>query len=410
MRDREGAAMIGARVIKTCFAVAISILIAKSLDLYTYHFAGIIAVLSVQPSLYRSLRFGIQQPASAIMGALLGAVGLFTFGDSFISMGFISFLLMVIHVKIKWTNSLLLSVVIGINTMGTLGMDFWDAAWNQIMLVLIGTGTGTLINLIHKPIHQERAEVQLKQSEEMLRALLHFILLDLNKKQMTPYSLMVNQIDEIRQFLKKAKEISALVLEDRKFRKIPFKNTSNIIESFEIMLGQIHDMSQVLSSIDLIEEEIEFSKKSIRLLIRMQENVIHGKKNNPKLMESVLDHKRNQLWKDSDDGKAYPNKIGFYHFYGHLKEYLKALELFQVGNAGQVKKQLVYTSIDRPGLVAEISNILAKHDLNITNVSMRVKGDFATTIIEIACSFDFESDGLIEQVLKLNSVLTVEVK
>ncbi|MGO0063354.1 aromatic acid exporter family protein [Brevibacillus fluminis] len=42
--------LIGARVIKTSLAVLLSILIARSVELHTPHFAGMIAVLSVQPS------------------------------------------------------------------------------------------------------------------------------------------------------------------------------------------------------------------------------------------------------------------------------------------------------------------------------------------------------------------------
>ncbi len=50
--------MVGARVVKTSLAVLLSILIARSLDLNTPQFAGIIAVLAVQPSIYRSIRYG----------------------------------------------------------------------------------------------------------------------------------------------------------------------------------------------------------------------------------------------------------------------------------------------------------------------------------------------------------------
>lgn len=396
--------MIGARVIKTCMAVAISILISKSLDLYAYHFAGIIAVLSVQPSLYRSLRNGVQQTASAVIGAVLGAAALFTLGDSFLAMGFIAFLLMALHVYIKWTNSLLVSVVIAINTMGTIGLDFWEAAYNQIALVIIGTGVGTLINLIHKPVHQERAEVILHQAEGMLRALLHYFSLDLEKRRITPYSSMKNQLDEIRNYIKKGKEISGLINEDRKFRKNSLKNTSNIFQSFETMLERIHDMSKALAGVELVDDELAFSKKTLHILISMQEKIIQGKRLNLKLLIRVLDQKRNQLWKDAVDSQ------GFYNFYGYIKEYLHELEHFLVENSGQIKKHLSYTSIDRPGLIAQVSQILVKYNLNITNVSIRVNGEFATTTMEIICKCDFEDQKMTQEILKIDHILSVEFR
>lgn len=396
--------MIGARVIKTCVAVAISILIAKGLDLYTYHFAGIIAVLSVQPSLYRSLRNGVQQTASAVIGAVLGAIALFTLGGSFLAMGFITFLLMAFHVYIKWTTSLLVSVVIAINTMGTIGHNFWEAAYNQILLVLIGTGVGALINLIHKPVHQERAEVILNQAEGMLRALLHYIYLDLEQNRMTPYASMKNQFDEIRMYIKKGKEISGLINEDRKFRKSSFKNTSTIFKSFETMLERIHDMSKALTNVKFVEAELTFSQKTLRILITMQEKIIQGKKLNLTLLKRVLDQKRNQLWKDSIDSE------GFYNFYGYIKEYLNELEQFLIENSGQIKKQLSYSSIDRPGLLAQISKILVKHNLNITDVSIRVNGEFATTTIETTCKSDFEGHQMLQEIQKIDHVLSVEFR
>ncbi|WP_373229808.1 aromatic acid exporter family protein [Cohnella sp.] len=394
--------MIGARVIKTSLAVATSVLIAKSLDLYVYQFAGIIAVLSVQPSLYRSLRNGIQQTASALTGAALGAIALFTIGESFLAMGFVAFMLMVFHVYIKWTNSLLVSVVIAINTMGTIGLNFWEAAYSQMALVLIGTGVGTLINLIHKPVHQERAEIILNQAEGMLRVLLHYIVLDLEKNQITPYPFMKEQIDEIRLYLKKGKEISGLIIEDRKFSKTPIKNTSKIFQSFETMAERIHDMSKTLTNIDLVDDELKFSKKSLKIVISMQEKIIQGKRLNLKLLTRVLDQKRNELWRGSDESE------GFYNFYGYIRAYLKELEHFLVENSGQIKKQISYSSIDRPGLIAEISKLLVNYDLNITNVSIRVNGEFATTTIEVSCRYDFEGNKMIKEILNVDDVLTVK--
>jgi predicted amino acid-binding ACT domain protein len=396
--------IIGARVIKTCLAVTISILIAKSLHLYAFQFAGIIAVLSVQPSLYRSLRMGIQQTTSAVLGAALGATALFTAGGSFLTMGLTAFLLMVFHVQIKWTNSLLVSVVIAINTMGTIGLDFWEAALNQIALVLIGTGVGTLINLMHKPIHQERAEVILHQAETMLRTLLHFILLDLQRNQITPYPVIKDQIDEIRVYVKKGKEISGLVNEDRRFRKIPFKNTSSIFQSFETMLERIHDMAKVLTDVEFIDDEITFSKRSLDLLIRMQEKIIQGKKFNFNLFKHVLDQKRIQMWKGVEDSES------FYNLYGYVKEYLKELEHFLAQNSELIKKQLSYTSIDRPGLIAEISATLVKHGFNITAVSIRVNGEFATTTMQLTCPLNVESNEMLQDILQVDHVLTVALK
>jgi uncharacterized membrane protein YgaE (UPF0421/DUF939 family)/predicted amino acid-binding ACT domain protein len=399
--------MVGARVIKTCLAVMISVYIAKALNLYSFQFAGIIAVLSVQPSINRSLKYAVQLTASAVIGAILGVVALFALGSwSFLVMGVVTFIIMVLHVKVNWTSTLLVSAVIGINTMGTVETDFWHVAWDQIALVLIGVGAGILINLIHKPVHQERAEVVLKQSEGMLRALLHFMHFGLQNKQITPYTTMKIQIDEIRGYIRKGKEISSFINEDNRFRRTAVKNTSSIFESFKTMLERINDMAKALANFDIIADEIKFSEKSLHLLIRMQENIIRGKKMNPRLFKLALDKKRNQIWQASDGSEDITKELAFFNFYGYIIEYLQELEHFLVENTGLVKKSLTYVSVDRPGLIAEISGILLKNNLNITDVSIQVSGDFATTSIKVSCPASFESGEMLAEILMVKGLLT----
>ncbi|MBW5447546.1 ACT domain-containing protein [Cohnella sp. CFH 77786] len=396
--------MVGARVLKTCLAVMVSVLIANSLHLHAYQFAGIIAVLSVQPSLHRSLKNGIRQLASAVMGALIGSVALFAAGDSFLTMGIVTFLLMGLHVRIGWTNSLLVSVVIAINTMGAPGLPFWESALNPIALVLIGTGMGTLINLVHKPVHQERAEVLLTQSEGMLRALLYYMLLDLENGRVTSYVSIKEQIDEINGYLKKGKEISGLVTEDRKYLKTAYKNTSNIFQAFESMLARIDDMAKVLTLTDPSEEEIAFTAKALKLLIRLQEQIVSGKKPNLASYKRALERKRALMWNGSGESE------GFYNLYGIMIDYAREMERFLVENAGMVKRQLSYTSIDRPGLIAEISDILGRHGFNITGVSIRVNGEFATTTMEVAARDEAGQEDAVRDIRKVRHVLTAKLR
>ncbi len=146
-------------------------------------------------------------------------------------------------------------------------------------------------------------------------------------------------------------------------------------------------------------------------MIKMQENIIHGKKMNAVFLKLVLDKKRSQIWQASDgDEEDFSKELAFFNFYGYLIEYLQQLEHFLVENTGSVKKVLSYVSIDRPGLIAEISNILMKHNLNITDVSIQVSGDFATTSIMVTCPLNFENGEILKEILKVNGLLSGEFK
>jgi uncharacterized membrane protein YgaE (UPF0421/DUF939 family) len=317
--------MIGARVIKTAMAVTLSILTARSLELDTPQFAGVIAVLAVQPSIYRSFRYGVQHTVSAILGAIFGAYALQMLGNSFLIMGMVAFLLMVLHVKLRWTNSLLVSVVIAINTMGTASHFFGQSALNQMALVLIGTGIGALVNLFHKPVHHERAEHLLIKSDGMLRSLLYYMYLDLMENRVTPYVKMREQINEVRRYIEEGKDISILVNEDRRFRNPAAQNTLVMFQSFESMVERIRDISKELQKIDVKNGETASLKKALLVVAGMQERHLAGKKIHSEWLEKVFDNKRNDLWGVHEITSEFKTKLACYNCYGFLKEYLREL-------------------------------------------------------------------------------------
>lgn len=399
--------MIGARVVKTAVAVTISIGIAQSFNLHTFQFAGIVAVLSVQPSIYRSLRNALQLTASAVIAALLGALALHMLGGNFYAMGLLAFVLMALHVKIRWTSSLLVSVVVGINTMGLIGLDFKEAAMNQIALVLIGVITGTVVNFIRKPVHQERAEIVLKQSDSMLRVLLDVIIIDLENNRITPYPFIVEQIGEIGGYVRKGKEIAGFVEEDRKFRASTM-NVAKIFDSFDRMLRRIHDISKALASVEPIRAENEYVSKALKLVERMQGAIVMGKRVNAARFKRTVENKREQMWKALDGSVHAPVFMAYYNVYGYLLEYVDELSLFLVAKNGGDKRRLTYISIDRPGLLAEVSAVLQRHELNITNVSMKVSGNFATTTIEVSGQADVKRKEVETELMKVVNVLDVE--
>ncbi|MGE5703263.1 MAG: FUSC family protein [Clostridia bacterium] len=321
--------MIGARVIKTSLAVTLSILIARSFELHTPQFAGIIAVLSVQPSLYRSFRHGLQHTASAAMGAVAGAYCLAELGNSFLVMGLVTFGLMAVHVWIKWKNSLLVSVVVAINTLGTTSMYLGESATNQLALVLIGTGAGMFINACYKPRHDKREEQFLKQSEEMLRSLLYFIYIDLVRGSITDYPSMRKQIDEVKRYIENGKEVSAMIGEDRRYHRLPKANRLILFTTFESMAERIRDISKALQKADVLHLERTFMQKVLLLLIRLQEKAQGERLVHFAWVESIIERRRQALWSEQDRSAGFAQKLALYNTYGFLLEYARHTAFLQ---------------------------------------------------------------------------------
>lgn len=407
--------MFGARVVKTAIAVTAAIGIAQYLDLYTFQFAGIVAVLAVQPSIYRSLRNAVQLTVSAIIAAWLGAVALFTLGGVFYAMGLVAFLLMILHVKIRWTNSLLVAVVVGINTMGTIGLDFKEAAWNQMALVVIGTLTGTLVNLVRRPVHQERAEVVLRQSESMLRVLANFLLIDLERNRITPYELIRAQVAEIGGYIKRGKDIAAYVREDRRLRRqTEAVDTAAIFQSFERMLSCLDNLSRSLAGAAPVPGEMTFLRKALQLAVTMQSNVTNGKRIHSRGFARVLERKREHMWRELDGTEDAAVFLAYYNAYEYVQQYVRELSLFLAGKEGLDRWLLTYTSVDRPGLLAEVSAVLQRHGLNIIQVTIKAGGNFAQTTMEVTSRPDAGSRAaaarVADHVSAVDDVLKAEMK
>ncbi|WP_018132862.1 FUSC family protein [Effusibacillus pohliae] len=363
--------MIGARVIKTSLAVSLSILIARSCKLDTPQFAGIVSVLAVQPSIYRTFRHGLQQTASALMGAALGAWVLFVAGNSWLVMGGVALLLMALHVRIGWTNSLLVAVVIAINTMGTSRLTFAESAFNQMALVAIGMGIGTLVNLLHKPAHEARAEVAAVQSERMLRALLHYICLDLQDRRVTPYDpVMKGQISQVRAYIEKGKDISRLIREDKRFHTAG-RDPLAMFHSFESMAERIRDIVKELQKIDLqkigrAHGELQFANKAIRVVIRLQERLVAGRSAGLGTVQRALEARKNGIWSQRTEQTAdadFASALCFYNLYHHLLEYLRELEAFRASCGGEGIGAVKYPNANSrvvPFMDPDKSNALVK--------------------------------------------------
>lgn len=329
--------MIGARVLKTSLAVMLSILTARLLDLNTPQFAGIVAILAVQPSLYRSLRYGMQHTISAIIGAILAAFVMFEMGNSFLVIGLVVLFLMAMHVKLRTTNSLLISAVVAVNTMGSASLYFGESAINQIALVLIGVGIGTFINLFPKPFHQERASHLLSQSEGMIRVLLHYMHIELSEGRVTPYPAMREQINEVRVYIERGKEISGYIGEDERYRPNPRKNPMQLFQTLETMVERVRDVSKELQKLDLSHPEVEQVKRYLLVVIQAQEAAIAREEADLAGLETLLEESRNRLWQSDERMDNFVARLAVYNVYGYLREYVREINnLAENGKEGKL--------------------------------------------------------------------------
>jgi hypothetical protein len=317
---------VGLRVVKTALSIGISISIARLLHLEPSHFAGIVSMLAVQPSVYRSFRHTLSHMAAALLASLLAVIAAHLFGIGSIVIAAVAFAVMALHVRLLGTASLTLAIIVAVNTMGTFGGPYGNMdAYQHSLLVLIGMSVGTAVNFIRKPMHREREDVLLAKSESMLRTLLYYIQIEMLAGRMSPYKPdMRMQIDEVRGFIEKGKGISLLIREDRWLSRNHESGAGDLFGAYETMVERIRDIVKAMQKADLTQPEATRFARAIGLAARGQARVLEAGKPIPlyRLLYTMPSARPGSLITRPDLDRLFP----YYQAYEALAEYLHELE------------------------------------------------------------------------------------
>ncbi|NHN30778.1 FUSC family protein [Paenibacillus agricola] len=139
----------GARVLKTGIAVTLSLYISVWLQLSLPVIAAVAAIFAMQPSIYRSWRYFLDQIQTNTVGAALAMLAGTFLSKEPIAIGIVCILVIMICLKLKMEETIGLTLVTVIAVMEASGQ--WDFALNRFILSLIGIGSAFLINILFFP-------------------------------------------------------------------------------------------------------------------------------------------------------------------------------------------------------------------------------------------------------------------
>lgn len=327
---------VGGRTLKTCVAILLAIMTARLCHLAAPQFAGIVAVLAVQPSVHRSLRQGARQIVSAFTGAVTGVLFLYVFGLSPWVFALAALIVMGLHVRWGWTNSLLVAVVISLNTIGSQGMSYLHGGLNQLCLVLIGIGYGNFVNILFKPAHGPRYDKLLTASEREVFKLLRTVHKDLQRGTATPYVVFRRNIDRVRSSLDEGKRIGLLVLEDRKYRNASDKHLLHAFHTLESMVERIRDVNKSLQGLKDSHERSELTRL-VEILIRVQRRMVWGHACHFPFVDAAYRQVQAHFYDRAlpTDHASFIGQATEYHVYMHLTEYYGKLKDLRTASQNQ---------------------------------------------------------------------------
>ncbi len=141
----------GPRIFKTGIAVIIAIYVCGFFGFETIVFAAVAAILTVQPSLYRTWKQLPDQLITNTVGASISVFFIYFFGENPVTIGLVIMIMISLSLKLKMDSTIPLTLVTvaAIMTSGA-GEDMYFAL-ERFLVILIGTISAILVNLVVFP-------------------------------------------------------------------------------------------------------------------------------------------------------------------------------------------------------------------------------------------------------------------
>lgn len=153
--------VFGARVWKTGIAVALALYISAWLNFSPPVIAAVAAIFAMQPSIYRSWRYFLEQLQTNILGAALALLAGMFFSNNVIAIGIVCIIVIILSLRMGMEETIGLTLVTVVAVMEASGE--WRFAVNRLLLSLIGIGCAFAVNvLFFPPKPKEQFAVQIR--------------------------------------------------------------------------------------------------------------------------------------------------------------------------------------------------------------------------------------------------------
>lgn len=164
---------IGARVLKTGIAVALTMYLCKLAGLEPAFFGAVSAVINIQPSIFLTLRAARDQIFVHILGVAAGFFFGYFLGVNPFSAGLIVILLIPIYIKLRLHSGITMGIVAALFVLSSSTEEFIIHALARSGVIFVGLGSAMLVNvLLWPPKYTASLKEKLRQSNEA--AVLYF--------------------------------------------------------------------------------------------------------------------------------------------------------------------------------------------------------------------------------------------
>ncbi|WP_018932588.1 FUSC family protein [Gracilibacillus lacisalsi] len=143
---------LGARILKTGFAITVALYIADLIGIEAATYAGIAAAFAIQPNIYRSFQTMLEQIYANIFGVGIGAMVVFGLGNDPVVIGFAIIIVIALCMYFKMNeNTIALAIIAVLAVMETTEMLLLHFAGVRFSALTLGILSAFMVNMLFLP-------------------------------------------------------------------------------------------------------------------------------------------------------------------------------------------------------------------------------------------------------------------
>ncbi len=322
---------VGGRVVKTGLAAGLTVYIAHLLNLEAVIFGCLVAILAVQRSFYNSVRQSYEIVMSVLLGSLIGTIFAFSFGLHPLAVITATILMILICLKLKWQDQIILAVVTVLTLMEFEPHNFIYVTGDRIIVGLIGVSVGILLNIPFTPFHRKKVEEKMNNLDRHTRIILNRIndtLVTSGEVKHTYCRKIEEELHWLRNELEEGMALAKLFREEQRYRFNPDKPSEKYIENFNIfavLIDDLEDMNNISEYIvEPVPQVIPVARLS-RVIVKMQERHFAGYMAPVDYLSNIIDNLEQKEWWRTlpHNEKEFFTRSALFYFFGELKMYYK---------------------------------------------------------------------------------------
>ncbi len=343
--------VIGPRIWKTGIAVALCIFLTKFFNLASPLLAVVAAIITIQPSITKSIVQGGNRVIATIIGGIIGFIIVSFFGAHPITVGLAVILAIAISIRLKLQDGIVITAITVAAVMVDVTGDAKYFALHRLLETLIGIGVGVGVNLVFSPPNTEKHLIQgLVDVNQNLKNIYVAVLNGFITNKGYDQEKVEKEIEEIRGKLEDIRRRMFEFKDEIGYRKVlksqQVKKYETVVTSFNLIFERIlgiyyTELNRSQRNIDIEGSSKEYLdiletlQKLLTTTVSMQENMICYLTSKNEDLCVYLDNCGQQ---SSRLVKDLRRQINQWHLKDENKN--KSLSLMEISNIGYEMEQI----------------------------------------------------------------------